>query len=76
VLDIFGGSGSTLIACERTGRNARLMELDPKYCDVICRRFMEFSGKTAVLDGDGRTFDAIRNQRLGMGRLTEEVLSN
>ncbi len=49
VLDVFGGSGSTLIACEKTGRKARLMELDPKYCDVIVRRYEEQSGKKAVL---------------------------
>jgi DNA modification methylase len=54
VLDPFGGSGSTLIACDKTGRHARLIELDPKYVDVICRRFEEFSGTVAVLDGDGR----------------------
>jgi DNA modification methylase len=49
VLDLFGGSGSTLIACEKIGREARLMELDPKYCDVIVQRWEEFTGKKAVL---------------------------
>jgi DNA modification methylase len=49
VLDIFGGSGSTLIACEKLGRKARLMELDPKYCDVIVKRWEDFTGKKAVL---------------------------
>lgn len=49
VLDLFGGSGSTLIACEKIGRKARLMELDPKYCDVIVKRWEEFTGKTAKL---------------------------
>ena len=49
VLDLFGGSGSTLIACEKIGRHARLMELDPKYCDVIVKRWEEFTGKKAVL---------------------------
>lgn len=49
VLDLFGGSGSTLIACEKTNRNARLMELDPKYCDVIVKRWEDFTGKQAVL---------------------------
>lgn len=49
VLDVFGGSGSTLIACEKTGRKARLMELDPKYCDVIVKRWEDFTGKKAVL---------------------------
>ena len=63
VLDPFGGSGSTLIACEKTGRQARLVELDPKYVDVICRRFEEFSGKVAVLDSEGRTLDEIAGVR-------------
>lgn len=48
VLDLFGGSGSTLIAAERMGRKARLLELDQRYCDVIVKRYQEFSGKTAV----------------------------
>jgi hypothetical protein len=47
VLDLFGGSGSTLIACEQLGRKARLMELDPKYCDVIIARWEKFTGRTA-----------------------------
>lgn len=63
VADLFGGSGSTLIACERRGRAARLMELDPRYADVICRRYQEYVGKPAVLDGDGRTFDEVAQQR-------------
>jgi DNA modification methylase len=49
VLDLFGGSGSTMIACEKTGRKSRLMELDPKYCDVIVKRWEDFTGKKAVL---------------------------
>jgi DNA modification methylase len=49
VLDYFGGSGSTLIACEKQNRQARLMELDPKYCDVIVKRWEDFTGKKAVL---------------------------
>jgi DNA modification methylase len=49
VLDLFGGSGSTLIACEKTNRYARLMELDPKYCDVIVKRWEDFTGKKATL---------------------------
>ena len=51
VLDLFGGSGTTAIACEKTGRKARLMELDPKYCDVIVKRWEDFTGKKAVLEG-------------------------
>ena len=50
VLDLFGGSGSTLIACEKTNRNSRLMELDPKYCDVIVKRWEQFTGKKAMLE--------------------------
>lgn len=49
VLDVFGGSGSTLIAAEKTGRKAYLMELDPKYCDVIVKRWEDFTGKKATL---------------------------
>lgn len=49
VLDLFGGSGSTMIACEELNRKARLMELDPKYCDVIVKRWEDFTGKNAVL---------------------------
>ncbi len=59
VLDPFGGSGSTLIACEKAGRQARVIELEPKYCDVIIRRFQQFAGKPATLEGDGRSFDEI-----------------
>jgi len=49
VLDLFGGSGSTMIAAEKIGRKACLMELDPKYCDVIVKRWEDFTGKKAVL---------------------------
>ena len=49
VVDLFGGFGSTLIGCEKTNRYARLMELDPKYCDVIVKRWEDFTGKKAVL---------------------------
>ena len=49
VSDFFGGSGSTMIACEKLGRQARLIELDPKYCDVIVKRWEDFTGKKAVL---------------------------
>ena len=56
VLDPFGGSGSTLIACEKTGRINRSMELDPKYCDVIVQRWQEFTGQTATLESTGEPF--------------------
>jgi DNA modification methylase len=64
VLDPFGGSGSTLIAAETCGRVARLIELDPAYCDVIVRRYEEFTGKTAILSGDRRSFEDIAAERL------------
>ena len=51
VLDLFGGSGSTLIACEKTNRKCYMMELDPHYCSVILSRWEKYSGKEAVLDG-------------------------
>lgn len=56
VLDLFGGSGSTLIACEKTGRTARLMELDPRYCDVIVRRWQDFTGQRAAHAETGDPF--------------------
>lgn len=59
VLDLFGGGGSTMIACEKTGRHARLMELDPKYVDVIVKRWQEFTGKQATHAATGATFDEI-----------------
>ena len=65
ILDFFGGSGSTLIACEKTARDCRMMELDPKYCDVIVTRWQDFTGKSATLESDGRTFDEIKADRLG-----------
>ena len=67
VLDPFGGSGTTLIACERTGRQARLIELDPRYVDVIVRRWQQQTGRQAVLESDGRNFDEIAGDRAGSG---------
>lgn len=58
VLDLFGGSGSTLIACEKTARDCRMMELDPKYCDVIKKRWEDFTGQTAVLERVEEPVDA------------------
>jgi DNA modification methylase len=65
VLDPFGGSGTTLIAAERTGRVARLIELDPRYVDVIVDRWQAETRRDAVLDGDGRSFAAVKWERLG-----------
>jgi hypothetical protein len=61
VLDPFGGSGATLMAAEKTGRRARLIELDPLYCDVICRRYLA-AGGAVTLEG-GQTFEAVANRR-------------
>jgi DNA modification methylase len=61
--DFCAGAGSTLIACERRGRKARLIEIDPKYAQVIIVRWQQYSGQCATLDGDGRTFDEIAQQR-------------
>ena len=63
VLDLFGGSGSTLIGAQETGRHAFLMELDMPYCDVIVTRWQKFTGLAAVLEGDGRTFAEIAAER-------------
>jgi len=63
ILDLFGGSGSTLIASEIMKRSARIMELDPKYCDVIVTRWEEFTGKEAVLESNGLTFKENKNGR-------------
>ena len=60
----FGGSGSTLIGAERTGRRCYTMELQPKYADVIVKRWQAYTDKQATLDGDGRTFDEIATERL------------
>lgn len=65
VLDGFGGSGSTLIAAEKTGRCARLVEYDPIYCDTIIRRWQAYSGKQAYLAGSQLCFEDIANDRLG-----------
>jgi len=63
VLDLFGGSGSTLIACEKISRKARLMELDEKYCDVIVKRWQEFTGKQATLESTGELFKEVSDGR-------------
>ena len=63
ILDPFGGSGTTLIACERANRQARLIELDPRYCDVAVTRWQRWSGLTATLAGDGRTFEKVAAAR-------------
>ncbi len=59
VLDSFGGSGTTMIAAEKNGRVSRLMELDPKYCDVIIKRWQDFTGKTATLEETNESFNEL-----------------
>ena len=63
VLDTFAGSGSTLIACEKMGRHARLIEIDPRCVDATVVRWQEFTGREATLEGDGRTFQELKSQR-------------
>ena len=65
VLDCFGGSGTTVIAAERTGRTARLMELDPLYVDLIVRRWQSFTRKQAIHTGTGASFDEMTSIRSG-----------
>jgi DNA modification methylase len=64
VLDGFGGSGSTLIAAEKTGRLARLIEYDPLYCDTIVRRWEKLTGKRATLGDTGAAFEDVADERL------------
>jgi len=64
VVDLFGGSGSTLIACERKGRRARLLEIDARYADCIIRRWEEHTGRCAVREGDSASFKEVSQQRL------------
>ena len=59
ILDPFGGSGTTVIACEKTGPLARVIELDPKYCEVIVRRWQAFTGGVARHEESGRAFDDV-----------------
>ena len=73
VLDGFGGSGTTLIAAERTGRVARLVELDPIYCDVICRRYAALTGVEPELEASGETF-AARAQTCAEARADETAV--
>ena len=63
VLDCFGGAGTTLTSAERTGRRARLIELEPRYCDVTVRRWEKLTGEDAVLEATGQTFDEVEADR-------------
>jgi DNA modification methylase len=64
IADYFGGSGSTLIACERCERSTRLMEIDPRYSDVVVQRWQDYTGKSARLNEDGKTFEEITAERI------------
>lgn len=61
VLDSFSGSGTTVICCEKIGRRARALELDPVYCDVIVKRWQEYTGKKAIHEETGKSYDEITN---------------
>jgi DNA modification methylase len=71
VLDCFGGSGSTLIAAEKTGRAARIIECDPLYCDTIIQRWEKLTGKRAKLAATGDSFEDVTEQRLGLSHGVE-----
>lgn len=64
VIDCFGGTGTTIIACEKTARDCRMMELDPKYCDVIIKRWQDFTGLEATLEGSDDTFASLTAKRI------------
>jgi DNA modification methylase len=68
VLDSFAGSGTTLIACQRQNRRARLLELDPRYVDVICHRWQEYSGQPVIREADGKSFAELEKEH----RTTED----
>jgi DNA modification methylase len=63
ILDPFAGSGTAVIACEKSGRQARLIELEPRYCDVIVRRWQAFTGREAKLESDGKSYREVAGAR-------------
>jgi DNA modification methylase len=71
VLDTFGGSGTTLIAAEKTGRVARLMELDPAYCQVTIMRWQKMTGKKAMLGNSWKTFEQVAQERFSQTSAAE-----
>jgi DNA modification methylase len=70
ILDPFGGSGTTLIAAEKCGRGARLIEYDPLYCDTIIRRWEKLTGKEAVLMRTQQSFEEVAETRLVAGAVS------
>ncbi len=75
VLDLFGGSGTTLIAAEKSGRQARLIELDPKYVDVIVRRWQEWTGLKATREADGMGFGELAGQAKVPADAADQMIS-
>ncbi|MEO1206478.1 MAG: DNA methyltransferase [Pseudomonadota bacterium] len=73
ILDAFGGSGTTLVAAERTGRRGAAIEIDPHYCDVIIRRLAKVADLTATLDATGAAFDEVATERTGAHEQAETV---
>jgi DNA modification methylase len=65
IADFFGGSGSTLIAAEKHGVNGYIMEFDPKFADVIVKRWQDFTGKQAIHEASGKTYDELKAQQEG-----------
>ena len=59
----FGGSGSTLMGAETTGRTCYTMEMQEKYCDVIIKRWQDFTGEQATLEATGQTYDQLKQER-------------
>ena len=76
IVDPFGGSGTTLIAAERTGRKARLIELDPLYCDVTIRRWEKLTSNQAVLVETGQTFAEVEAARVPLAEFEESNLGD
>ena len=72
VYEPFSGSGTTLIACEMEARRAYAMELDPRYIDVTIKRWQDFTGRSAILDGDGRPFDVIASERAAAAEVAQQ----
>ena len=75
ILDPFAGSGTTLIAAEKTGRHGHVIEFDPAYCDQIVRRFEQVTGKQATLASSGQSFEIVAEDRASLGTAVEEEVT-
>jgi len=71
ILDPFGGAGSTMIACQKTGRQARILEIEPLYVDVMVRRWQQYTGRNAILESNGQTFGQLLEKR-GQNPISEQ----